>query len=82
MKLFFEELDKIEIEYADFFEKSHIRISQYIKSLKNPAMVSFNTSMGRNYPLPEEIKSKIDALISLPRLLSNGRTKPKKHKSY
>ncbi len=45
-------------------------------------MVSFSASMGRDYPLPQEIKSKTDALISLSRLLSNGRTKPKKHKSY
>jgi hypothetical protein len=80
MKIFFEELTKIEMEHADFFEKNHITISQYIHTLTNPAMVSFSTSMGRNYPLPEEIKNKIDALISQPRLLSNGRTKLKKHK--
>jgi hypothetical protein len=81
MKIFFEELTKIETEHPDFFEKSHISISKYIHTLTNPAMVSFSTSMGRNYPLPKEIKSKIDALISQPRLLSNGRTKPKKHKT-
>ena len=80
MKQFFEELSKIELEYPDVFEKNHIKISQYIKTLKNPAMVSFSTSMGRNYPLSEEIRAKIDALIDKPRLLSNGRAKKKKHK--
>ena len=81
MRQFFEELTIIELEHSDYFEKSHISISQYIHTLTNPAMVSFSTSMGRNYPLPAEIKSKIDALISQPRLLSNGRAKLKKQKS-
>ena len=79
MKQFFEELALIELEYPDFFEKNHIKIDRYINILKNPAMVSFSTSMGRNYPLSEEIRSKIDALISKPRLLCNGRAKKKKH---
>jgi hypothetical protein len=69
MKLFFEELARIEKKYADFFENSKIEISQYIKIFKSPAMVTFNITTLRHYPLPAEIKTKIDALMSNPRSL-------------
>ena len=79
MKLFFEELARIEKKHADFFEKSKIEISQYIKTYKSPAMVELNKTMLRHYPLPPEIKAKIDALISNPRALRGfNRIKSKK----
>lgn len=79
MKLFFEELARIEKKHFDFFEKNRVGIVEYIKTYKSPTMVEFNTAMGRRYPLPEEIKHKIDALISNPRPLRNIKyTKPSK----
>jgi hypothetical protein len=81
MQQFFEELTVIETKYADFFEKNPIPISKYIRTLTNPAMASFSTSMGRIYPLPEEIRAKIDLLIAKPRILNNGRAKVNKIKA-
>jgi hypothetical protein len=79
MKLFFEELARIEKKHADFFEKSNVEISQYIKTFKSPAMVTYNIITLRHHPLPAEIKAKIDALMSNPRALrSINYTKTKK----
>ena len=81
MKLFLEELARIEKKHFDFFEKNKVGIVEYIKTYKSPAMVEFNTTMGRHYPLPEEIKRKIEALISNPRpLRSINYTKSSKPK--
>ena len=79
MKLFFEQLARIEKKHPDFFEKSKIEIGQYIKTFKSPAMVTFNITILRHYPLPAEIKAKIDDLMSNPRALrSFNRAKTKK----
>jgi len=80
MKLFFEVLARIEKKHFDFFEKNKVGIIEYIKTYKNPTMVEFKNSMGRHYPLPDEIKRKIDALISNPRPLRsiNYTKSPKK----
>jgi len=79
MKLFFEELARIERKHADFFEKNAVGIVQYIKTYKSPAMVELNKTVLRHHPLPPEIKAKIDALISNPRALrSINYTKVKK----
>jgi hypothetical protein len=69
MKLFFEELARIEKKHADFFANNKIGIFEYIKTYKSPAMVELNKTVLRHYPLPAEIKAKIDALISNPRPL-------------
>ncbi len=79
MKLFFAELARIEKKHADFFETNKVGIVEYIKTYKSPAMVELNKTVLRHHPLPTEIKSKIDALISNPRALrSINYTKVKK----
>ena len=79
MKLLFEELARLEKKHVDFFEKNKVGITQYIKTYKSPAMAELNTTTLRHYPLPKEIKVKIDALLANPRsLLSINYTKRKK----
>jgi DNA invertase Pin-like site-specific DNA recombinase len=73
------ELARIEKKHADFFEKSTVEISQYIKTFKSPAMVTYNITILRHHPLPTEIKAKIDVLMANPRpLRSINYTKTKK----
>jgi len=57
------ELEVIETEHKEFFEKNNLKLSQYIIISKKPVMIRFNSAVDNKYRLPNEIMKEVDKLI-------------------
>ncbi len=63
MKYLVQELEIIEKEHKEFFEKNNLKLFQYISLSKKPVMLWFNKDMQDTYKLPKDAFEKINDLI-------------------
>ena len=58
-----QELEAIENEHKDFFDKNNIRPFQYVSISKKPVMIRFNANTDAVFKLPKEAYEKLHKLI-------------------
>ena len=63
MQNLLEELEIIEKEHKEFFEKNNLKLYQYITLTKAPFMIRFNERMDAKYRLPNEVHEKTTKLV-------------------
>jgi hypothetical protein len=63
MENILKELEIIEAEHKEYFEKTKIKLYQYINVGKKPVMIRFNKDLDSKQRLPNEIFEKVDKFI-------------------
>jgi len=63
MQNLLQEIEIIENEHKDFFEKNNLKLHQYITISKRPVMIRFNEKMDIKHRLPNEVHEKTTKLV-------------------
>jgi hypothetical protein len=63
MKNLIQDLEAIEVQHKEFFEKNHVRLYHYVYISKKPVMLWFNKETDSKCRLPNDIYDKLNALI-------------------
>ena len=63
MESLLQELNRIDEEHKNTFEKKNLKAHNYVLITKRPVMLKFNTALDNKHQLPKEVFEKINALI-------------------
>ena len=63
MQNLIQELEIIENKHKEFFERSNLKLYQYISISKKPVMIRFNEKMEGTCRLPKEVYEKATKLV-------------------
>ena len=63
MQNLLQEIEIIENEHKEFFEKNNLKLCQYITLTKAPFMIRFNERMDAKHRLPNEVHEKTNKLV-------------------
>lgn len=63
MQKLLKDLEAIEAQHREFFDKTHLRLYQYVFISKKPVMIWFNKDTDVICKLPNDIYDKLNELI-------------------